>query len=91
VGGNEIRDDQMDDDGAFGAPADIRWIARRQLIASIAALAVIVLGVGIAAMLPASSGRTQVAARSASGVQSPMMVSRDARFASAHKADLELP
>ncbi len=90
MGDNEVIHDEIDD-GEFEARTDIRWVARRQLIASVAALFVIVLGVGIAEMLPASSSRTQVAARPASSVQAPVMVSRDARFASARKADLELP
>lgn len=90
MGDSEILHDEIDDDGEFGARTDIRWVARRQLIASIAALFVIVLGVGIAEMLPASTKHVEVAARS-SGVQAPAMVSRDARFASAHKAGLELP
>ena len=91
MGDAEIVHGEIDDGGEFGPPADIRWIARRQLIASIAALFVIMVGVGIAEMLPASPGHTQVAARSSNGVRAPVMVSTDARFASARKANLELP
>jgi hypothetical protein len=77
---------------------DIRAVAKRQFVASIAVAAVIAIGAGLAALMPAtltvaSQNVTSVAAtRSIAQVQQPTFVTPLAhRLASAKTREIELP
>jgi hypothetical protein len=71
--------------------AAIQEVARRQLGASIAVAVVIVVGLGLAALMPASRDYAESARHKVASVQQPTFTSPSDRVASAHRFERELP
>jgi hypothetical protein len=76
-------DDEDSDNGLTGAA--IQEAARRQLAVSIAVAAVIVLGLGLAALTPASHGYADATPHKIASVQQPTFMSLSDRVASAKR------
>jgi hypothetical protein len=83
-----------DDDAisfGLGDDSEIRAMARRQLVASIAVAVVIALGFAFALIAPASRDHTEVARRSVIVQQPTMAVLPGHRIAAAKPTERELP
>jgi hypothetical protein len=88
--------ENFDDEAIAGglSSAEIQAVARRQLVASIAVAVVIALGVGLAALMPAShaSNDAEAAPHRLALVQQPTFATPlSARLASAKQREIELP
>ena len=82
--------DGEDVDGGMTTAA-IQEVARRQLAASIAVAAVIVLGLGLAALMPASRDYAEATPHRIASVQQPTFASPSMRVASARRFEREFP
>ena len=72
--------------------AEIKEVAKRQFVASIAVAIVIAIGVGAAMLMPASRDYAQVAPHKVAAVQQPILaVPQTARIETNKKHELELP
>jgi len=90
-----IRDDagflDKDEVGDCITAAAIREVARRQLTASIGVAVVIVLGLCLAALMPASRDNAEASPHRVASVQQPTFTSPSDRLASARRFERELP
>jgi hypothetical protein len=72
--------------------AEIKEVARRQFVASIAVAIVIAVGVGVAMLMPATRDYAQLAPHKLASVQQPIVaVPQTARVETTKKHELELP
>jgi hypothetical protein len=71
--------------------AEIQLVARQQFVASIAVAIVLMLGVGLNAILPASHNYAGVSAQKVAMVQQPKFVVSGKRVAAATQYEIEAP
>jgi hypothetical protein len=86
--------DKVDDESlGFGlSEAEIRETARRQFAASIAVAIIIALGVGFAAVMPASRDHARnIAQKSVVAQQPTMTIAPGHRLAATKRIEMELP
>jgi hypothetical protein len=90
----EMNNSEFINDGAFGfqlSGSEMRLVARRQLIASVAVVIVIVLGVGLNALMPAAHRYVAAAPHKAVTVQQAKFAVRAEHVAAAMQNGVELP
>jgi hypothetical protein len=71
--------------------AEIRAVARRQFVASVAVAVVIACGVGLTLVMPASRDRVEAAAHKFASVQQPAFVGDAPQQTASAKHEIELP